>query len=431
MSRLRPFDKVLATLFVLSFSVDFKGPEGGTPAQYAMAATNTIAFLLLTLRFRLAPPKSRLSAFVTWGWSSFLIAGCVGAAFGAVPFDRFIRTIYPFVLFIESFLVAYLLSRFKEGLSYLTSTMILAAFISLCFTVYWGFNFSGRKLETIRYQILSPITPFIIVVSGVDLLVFQCKRLRAVMLMLLSAAVIGLSVTRGMILSVAMAILPVMAILLWNWLRLGKISVPRYAIRAFGWGVLIAGAVLLSGTALAPIAVDRWIRRNLGLARGVTLITRYAAVIGQWEQISEKPIAWIFGRGFGQTYYYHEGFYPIVLPYVSPEMFAAGMWYPGEFMWVTPIYYGGFIFGFIANAVLLAGAFSGLRLLAALHRSQNWRYPANRSIWIGVLGYFSILGLGFTANPFISRLSAQFLGLTLGLVVAMSTGMLRTQSKKA
>lgn len=92
-------------------------------------------------------------------------------------------------------------------------------------------------------------------------------------------------------------------------------------------------------------------------------------------------------------------------------------WFPGEFMWMPFLYYGGFIVGSIAALVLLAGAVRAFRLLGALLRTQSWRNPQARPLWVGVLGYVAFLGMGFTANPFILRLAAMFMGLCLGLVV--------------
>jgi hypothetical protein len=87
-------------------------------------------------------------------------------------------------------------------------------------------------------------------------------------------------------------------------------------------------------------------------------------------------------------------------------------------MWMPFFYYGGLFVGLIAALVLLGGAVRGFRLLATLLKAQSWRIPQVRPLWVGVLGYFAFLGMGFTANPFILRLAALFMGLCLGLILA-------------
>ncbi|WP_273887059.1 hypothetical protein [Rubrobacter naiadicus] len=168
----------------------------------------------------------------------------------------------------------------------------------------------------------------------------------------------------------------------------------------------------------APWILQRWLQRSQGNVGFATFWTRVAAVFGQWEQLVHNPIGWITGQGFGHVYQYSQAFAVYVYPYVSWSSFSQTMWYPGEFMWVTPLYYAGFVAGSIAILVLLYGFLCAFRTLVALtmgSRNTNLWWP----LWVGSLGYLSTLTLGFTSDPFGSRLAGMFLGLSLGLVIVL------------
>ena len=414
--------RMLAAIFVMSFALDFKGNAGGSLIQYVMAGVNTIAFLLLAARYRLTLRGSGLATFVFWGWVAFLLTGSVGALLNDVPFDHYMRTIYPYALFAEGFLVAWWVARDARGATTLVAAMLFAAVVSLLFTFWWGFHFSGENAQVIRYQILSPLIPFLVVVAGYDLFFARRRRLRSLVILVTVFSVIALAVTRGMLLVVGMVGVAVLAAWLWNGIR-GAISLPRPIARAFAWGSVIGILGLLTALIVAPDVVARWVNRSLGVGHDITFWSRVAAVIGQWNQLVASPVSWLAGNGFGHSYHYAQTFAHLVVPGISPTAFAAPMWFPGEFMWMTPIYYAGIIAGGLAIGILLWGALRSFHILRLLLRQHAWRLVTTRPIWVGVLGYFAFLGLGFTANPFIIRLSALFMGLSLGLTIAAVRGM--------
>jgi hypothetical protein len=182
--------------------------------------------------------------------------------------------------------------------------------------------------------------------------------------------------------------------------------------------------------AVYPDTLGRWILRSSGEVSNVTLWTRVAAVAGQFQVLTDNSIGWFIGEGFGSSYPWLVSMFPWILPYLSPEMNSSA-WFPGEFMWMPFIYYGGFIVGPLVALGLVLSAVRSFRLLCVLLKEQTWRRQESRPLWIGILGFFSFIGMGFTANPFIIRLAALFLGLCLGLIVAQGHSAFFTNQKPA
>ncbi len=406
--------RILTILFVISFALDFKGQVGGALIQFLMAGLNIATFLLLALSYRFTVPRHGLGAFVFWGWAAFLLTGAVGALVNTVPFAHFIRIAYPFILFLEGFLVASWVARDPHGAKLIVSVMLAAAIVSLVFTLGWGFYFTGEGAGTIRYQILSPLIPLLIVVAGYDLFFARRRRLWALFLLTITLGIIALSVTRGMLLMVGFVAGVVLLATFWNALHTAKL--PRPLIWASVFAVMMVGVALSAAMLFYPEVIMRWGHRGFGAARDVAFWTRVAAIVGQFQALTAHPVSWLTGQGFGNSYPWPISDFPWILKYLGPHA-GRSVWFPGEFMWMTFFFYSGFIVGSIAALVLLAGAVRSFRLLGALLRTQSWRNSQVRPLWIGVLGYFAFIGMGFTSDPLGSRLAAMFMGLCLGLVL--------------
>jgi len=194
---------------------------------------------------------------------------------------------------------------------------------------------------------------------------------------------------------------------------------PRPLLRA----MMLGGATIFIGITVAillyPEIPDRWESRAFDAGRNVTFWMRVAAVVGQFQALTENARNLFFGQGFGASYPWPVSEFPWIVPFLG-EGAGEPVWFPGEFMWMPFLYYGGFICGPIVAIALLAGVAQSYRTIQFLLSTQSWRFPRARPLWVGVLGYLAFLGAGFTANPFISRLPALFMGLCLGLVVAQS-----------
>lgn len=405
---------VWLVLFVLSFMFDAKGAVGGSVIQFVMAGVNSLAFILLATGYKVTLPCAGFAGTVFWVWFSFLLAGSAGALLSGVPFFQYIRTIYPFMLFLEGFLVAWWVTKAYRGAATLISAMTFASIISLFYTIWWGFHFTGEGATLIRYQILSPMIPFLIVVASYDLFFARRKRLFSILILIITLTTIGLSVTRGMLLVIGMVAAVLLLAAIRNWLVGGSV-LPKPIRRSIVWGLAICVSATFGALLFAPDFLDRWITRSLSSTSDVTFWTRVAAVVEQWNQLVSHTGAWFFGQGFGHSYHYAVSFASSLVPYVSEQRYYSNVFFPAEFMWITPLYYGGFIFGSMVIGVLLWAIVRVFRILCTLLYRRAWINPMLRPLWVGGLGFFAFIGMGYTSDPFIIRLSAMFMGLSLGL----------------
>jgi hypothetical protein len=410
--------RILAIVFVFSFVLDFKGVAGGSPIQFIMVGLNIAVFLLLAASYRMVLPGRGLGAFVFWGWMAFLVTGTMGAFVNGTPIGHYLRIAYTFMLFLEGFLVAWWTTKDPRDAGTIVAAMMTTAIISLFFTFGWGFYFTGQNSEEIRYQILSPLIPLLLTVAGYDLFFARRRRLWSFILLAIALGMIALSATRGEILIIGFVAGFVLLAALMNAKRFANF--PRPIIRAAVWGGIIVVVGLPAAIFFNPDVLGRWVHRSFGVAKDVTFWTRAAAVLGQYQALVASPFGWLTGKGFGSAYPWPVSDFPWILEYLGEKAVNRSAWFPGEFMWMTFLFYGGFIIGPLAALVLLSGAVRAFHLLRVLLRTQSWRIPQARPVWVGVLGYFAFLGMGFTSNPFILRLAALFMGLCLGLIVAQS-----------
>ena len=413
----------LAVLFILSYALDFRGSEGGSAVQYLMAGLNTTAFLLLAASHSVTLPRRGFVAFVLWSWLAFLVTGSVGAAISAVPLGQYIRVVYPFTLFLAGFLTALWTAKSLRGAEIVVSAMLAAAVVSLFFTLWWGFSFTGKGADTIRYEILSPLIPLLVVVAGYDLFFARKQQLRAVVLLSLALGVIVLSVTRSAVLVIGFVTGAVLLAALATSVRSAR--VPRPLLRAMMLGISVTVVGLALVLLLYPETAGRWEHRALDATRNVTFWTRVAAVVGQFQALAANPSSWFVGQGFGASYPWPVAEFPWILPFLR-EGAGEPVWFPGEFMWMPFLFYGGVVCGPVVAIALVVGVARSFRALKLLLAVQAWRISEARPAWIGAMGYLAFVGAGFTANPFISRLPALFMGLCLGLALAQPVAVSRS-----
>jgi len=411
---------VALVLFVVSFAFDFKGRSGGSIAQYAMAVVNSISFLWLAAVYRLRLPFSGWSGLLFWLWVVFLAAGSVAAFFSEIAPGHYIRTIYPFVLFAEGYLVALWVGRDIKGAGVLVSTMLWVGIVSCVFTVWWGLHFTGMGFGDIRYQILSPLIPFVLVVGVFDLFISGRNRFWAFVLLVFVGALIMVSVTRGMFLVVGVVGAGALSALMWSGSS-GPVSLSRQTVRSGIVALGVIAVMLVVAAVVAPDLWGRWLYRMFGAFQATSLWMRVAAAVGQWHQLTADLSSLLLGKGFGHTYHYASEYAATIGSYWRIGNMEASMWYPGEFMWITPLFYSGVLIGTAASGMLLLGVMRAVRTMRDLLRSPEWRSMRVRSLWLGSLGYLGFIGASFTANPFIFRQSALFMGLSLGLIYAIQS----------
>lgn len=408
---------ILASLFVLSMAFDFKGPIGGTPIQFAMAGFNTLMFLLIAFRFRLTVPTTGLSGYVVWGWLGFLVSGSIGALISGVPAGQYVRIVYSYALFIEGVLVARWVVSYTQAAPALLKSMVAAAALSMCFTVYWGLHFTGDTVDKAHFAILSPLLPFVITTAGYDLIFARHRRISSFVLLSVALLIVAVSAVRGMLLVLSWVALAMIVGWIINVMR-GDLYLPNPLTTAVKWLLLVAVVSISAVAILAPDMLSYWGTRLTGVGHDVTFWTRVAAVVGQWDELKSNVSAWLFGRGFGHAYQWSKEFTIYTFPYVTPKDFETNYWYPGEFMWITPWFYSGFLWGSVGLVALLLGTAAAVGRFAAVLRCRNWCGNYERVVAVGALGFLGFVGISFTSNPFMQRITPMFMGLCLGMLLA-------------
>lgn len=422
--------KLLFVIFVLSFAFDFKGKVGGSSFQYVMAGTNAVCFLGLLIKYRFSFPYSGLRGFVFLSWVLFIIFGSVVSFDNHVLIGHYSRTVYPFILFAEGLMVAYWAGQDKEYVNLLTESMFWTALIASVFTVWWGFHATELSIERIRYQILSPLLPFLMAVGLYDLFISRSNRVLAVLALVFCGALILISVTRGMFLVLLMLIVGLFV----SWFLAGirnKLVFSKRKVRTLFWTSLFAGSVIVVSVIAVPDLWGRWVYRLFGNYHLVSLWTRVAAVAGQSHEVMADIPSMLLGKGFGHSYHYASEYAPVIGPYWDNANLTVPMWYPGEFMWITPFFYGGIFVGSLVFGVFLMSLVRAVLTMTALIKTGLWSGNDVRAIWVGALGFLAFLGNSFTSNPFIFRQSAMFMGLCMGLIFIWQTNSLKLSNASA
>lgn len=407
---------VLVWIFILSFAFDVKGVVGGTAAQYVMAGFNTFAFVLLGLNFRFVLPRRGYPAQVLYVWLAFLVVGSLGAWMSGVSADKYIRIIYPFVLFAEGFLLVWWLAREQRDLRVLVQAMAVSAGVSVIYTLWWGFHFTGDSLGTIRYQIVSPLAVFLLLLAAYDLIFARKRRLTAFLWICVIVTILAISVTRTYVLIIGGVVGLLMLAGICNAVaQCGRI--PKRLVSLFAYtvlGVLLVSVYLVT----VPEVASRWDSRVLGPHSSVTYWTRVATVVNEWDQLIAEPSTSVLGAGFGHGFVYSSDYAARILPYVGREVFIKPSWYAAEVMWMSIPFYGGFVLGLTAIVILLRGAQLAFSALLDLLRRHLWNTSHARPFWIGVAVYFAFLFEGLAGDPFVYRAAGLYFGLCLGLVAS-------------
>lgn len=379
-----------------------------------MLAGNLGGFALLALRHGFALPRQGAAAYIVWGWVAFLIFSAFGGYLTDVPSARFLRIGMPFLLFLTGVLVALWACRGQDASHFLIRAMLAGAIISMLFTVFWGFASSGAGIGEVRYRILSPLLAFVTVTAATDFVLLRRFRALRVAILCAVALLISLSVTRGVLLTlvfVAIAFLPLIFIY-----ALVRRRVPRSLLAGVAAIVIGGAGALMALYIFAPELWAQWQTRSLGATRYTGFWTRVAGVDGQIRLLNYFPWGWWSGLGFGTRYPWPQDEYLMIAHFLGPTP-SRYTFHAGEFMWFPPIFYAGVFGGGVAIGALLVGTYKALALLIQLFANPG-DYARMRPAWLGAVGFLAFIGLGFTANPFINRLSALYMGLCLGLVLA-------------
>jgi hypothetical protein len=414
----------LLFLFPFSFALDFRGDEGGSLVQTLMALFSLFCMLTIFATGRLRPERGVLAIIV---YSTFVIGLGIGVAMlNGVPFDRWIRVAFPFVLFVWGIWAGSVAANSQTHFENLYRGVVVAGAVSVMFRYFYSTAVSGIELDEMRYQVLSP--------AIFSLLAYICayfsftNKLRIAPMMVAGAVLISiaLSITRSPIFAVSVAVIGVPYLIFRlsfrnpahsSFSRWRKYSLVTMVISVIG------GLVLTFY--LRPDFLAEWSQR-LFTARVVTrsgedvnYVTRIAEAKGFWDSVSGSPWTIIAGEGFGNMYQWAYEYTGEVAS-VSDQMvyaFFAPTWTAGHSPFTYALFFGGLIGATWQIYVFVMPAIRGWRMLRIMR-------PVNDAgilqlFTFGFLSIFLFFSQSLTSNPFGERLSGQYFGIAIGLLLSV------------
>jgi hypothetical protein len=199
----------------------------------------------------------------------------------------------------------------------------------------------------------------------------------------------------------------------FEWSSLMKRLLPVGGVIALVMFAL--GAVAL----VEPLMIERWNERlfhNAGaqnLGSDISYLTRKAEADAIWKILSDDPIHFIHGRGFGCSYYWDAAYLPEIWKVLQKkETDVDDIWFAGHSVWTYGLLSGGVIA--LAAYLVLFGATAVMSLQAARANATD----PGPDQWLAFLPFIAtccLISETLTANPFQERLTGILFGVMAGL----------------
>jgi hypothetical protein len=412
----------LLWVFMMSFAFDYRTAltkSGGGLDQMlflALCVSSSLAILWLGRHHLLVRPGGWLLGF----WGIFLAWMMANSFLQGVEINRSIRVALPLFLCFFAMANAHIAGCMGIRPAAIVRPVLAAACINVLWRIFHGFVFQEASVETVRFEVQSPANNWLAAWIGCAILLrgrFHWSLLAACGTLFIG---IFITVTRSLF-------FPVIASVIAS----GICFVLGVMWRQFGWGSLwkrltpVAAVMALALFALGaaalvqPVLIERWSERlfhnaaSQNLGADISYLTRKAEADAIWTILSEKPIHFIHGHGFGCTYYWDPAYMPeisLVLP--TDEIDVDEIWNAGHSMWTYGLLSGGVI-GLIAVLVLV-GSTASFSLIAARANSTD----PGPDQWLAFLPFIAtccLLSESLTANPFQERLAGILFGMMAGL----------------
>ena len=392
-------------IFCVVAAFDFRGQQAGGAIQVALSAVTTLAFVIIVIaphRRRFDYPVLRRVALIWW---VSIVASIPVALWRSVPKGHYGHTLIPELLFGESLIVALILiGQDKRNIRFIYDGLFYSAFISSCVTFLNGALAFDLTLDTVRYQIASPLLP-ILFTFALGRLLFEgpsagWKNFAG---MGWAIVIMFLSVTRTFIVQIAGTLVLVMFALIFPPSWIGQ-SVQRRTRRNLV-AIAVLGALVGVGVTLAfPTILERWTSRNQNIgSQDPTGLARIAEASGEISIMQHDPSIMVFGAGVGADHKWNDVYVAGVA--ALEEMNYDDMVYaPAHIAWVSGFFMHGLLLGWAFPVVLFIGLWQGNR--------RSSPYIA-RLAGITIIAVIMIATFG---NPFMDRSG----GLGIGLLVALS-----------
>ena len=407
--RIRPkgISRILLWLFIFSFAFDFKGEEGGSPAQVvflAIALFSGMGYLIL--------PRSRPSGGIIRGdattlvlmflWA-FIISSGITASIMVIPLARYARVLLPLLRGLSA-TVAVRAIRDNVDIDYLGKVIFWAAAVSLAWTFTYSMFVIGHKISEIRYQIVTPMAPYILAYGA---WAFATKRRLSFVynfVIVIMIALIIVSITRAYI---------IVAMLVWiAYLTHGRrILLGRIVTSTGIMGIMIVVGIIIA-VMLRSDVLDSWNHRLFDQLAStnidITALTRLAEYSGQWHALTSGPLSMLIGKGLGSEYAWDSSYMDVLSSVLGGDN-EVGIyeWNGGHSLWIYSLYSGGILFGWIIPCVFLMCLYQAF---LSIRRRHLYRPRLESAVYLPYFVLMAFIGISFTSHPLMFRENAVVLG---------------------
>lgn len=307
--------------------------------------------------------------------------------------------------------------------------LVAVGMINVMCRLVAGFSLFQVNLDEVRMEILSPANRYLFSYSTCLLLLSTRSRWHGILTLALPAAVSLISVTRTLMLPIALSGAAAVGALClaWWW----KLVPTHVLLRRLGGAALLASAFLVTVILIFSAnreLRDRWVTRmfdNRGnggeIREDPSIIMRKAEVVAMYRIMREDPKSFLFGKGPGCPYYWDSSFFPELY-----QIFVRGDGFMNE-MFVDTIYTGGesiWSYGFFTTGsvgvTMLALTMIGtgyLSLRAVRNLALTGKGPPEdlHLMFLPAIVLLALLSESVTSNSLEERLSGMFFGVIAGL----------------
>lgn len=400
---------------------DFRGETSGGIYQIASFLTVivllAVVILVLSLReinYPSTPLKLGLYFFIT-----YLASTLVVAVVQSIPLERYQVVVAPYILLVGSYwMTANLCRRYGvvKVLNLLTPALKSMVFISIIWTLYYGFSKENASVMSVRYRIISEVMPFAVAYLSSALISKNLSHSDKIF-GILALIILIVGQTRSYLIVFVFAIIfsslgHSVGIKKWIY-STGKYSI--YIIFLMAILIIFDAVFNLSGDSSF---VEAWGRRMFGgkqeFGFDQTTASRLAEYHDQMIKLFSSFENAIMGRGLGASYTYSGINADLFSSVLGIDAIPQDYWNGGHSLWVYTLFASGLIFGVALLCFYFYAAWMSVKLLRLTGKLINNEVDRHRMVAISV-GYLCFIGTSFSAYPLGSRSIAFVMGILISL----------------
>lgn len=402
---------VLLFGFLIPFALDTKKIGDDTDSTWQVLLLGVTLFfggLFLVLEV-LSPSCRNYKSFirpVLIAWWVYIVLSPLPVLLWSVEIEHYLKVLLPFILFGVGLAVMSAIERGNINPRIALEIILWGGFLTTVWRAYYALVVSGLPVETMRWQILSPATPFLIG-YGVAGLYLNARRNVSIAALLLGGAIALISVTRSYLISASMIAVGVYLIEARRHSFIQSIAASMRLVT-----VLIpicmgmTALILVFRPDIFGIWAERIYGQKLDSGLDMTWVTRLAEYRGQIDALMDNIYTFLMGNGVGATYLWDDKLLSM-LPFLIEDSIR---WHAGHSTWIFPFFASGVIFGAIVPIVLLVTVVRG-------YITSTGRESFTCDAITAFIIYLAYMGQSFTANLMSERYSALILGVVSGIIL--------------